>query len=163
MKGSIKPFILGGGQQNGLRSGTENVAGIMALRYAIVNSEIESQFEYVAKLNAIARNLLNGKDGIYINSPQNASPFVLSISFDGVNGATLVNMLDEEGICLGTGSACSTKKAGNQTLESMGLSNSRILGSVRMSFSKENTKEEVEFACEKLLESYDRLKKIVRR
>ena len=159
----IKPFLLGGGQQSGMRSGTENVAGIMALTYAILNSDIEGQFQYVSELNNLARTILSGKEGIFINSPQDASPFVLSLSFEGVNGATLVNMLDEEGVCLGTGSACSTKKAGNQTLQSMGLSNAQILGSVRMSFSKDNTKAEVEYACEKLIQSFERLRKIVRR
>lgn len=160
VKGSISPYILGGGQQGGLRSGTENVSGIMALDKAIQMAKVEENFAYVKELNMKARKILQTEQNIHINSEENNCPYILSISAIGVNGATLVNMMDSCGVCLGIGSACSTKKAGNVTLEAMGKNKDEILGSLRISFCVQNTIQEVEFACEKLLENYQKLRKI---
>ena len=161
VKKNILPMIIGGGQQNGLRSGTENVAGIMAMTKAIEILSAKNAFAYVKELNSCARKILGEQKGISINSNQENSPYILSISFAGVNGATIVNMMDADGVCLGTGSACTTKKAGNTTLEAMKVSQENIMGSVRMSFCFSNTIEEVQFACNKLIENYVKLKKIM--
>ncbi len=160
VKGNILPYIIGGGQQNGLRSGTENVAGIMALDKAIQMAKVNENYKYVQSLNNLAREILKADTRIKINSSIDNSPYILSISAVGVNGATLVNMMDSDGVCLGIGSACSTKKSGNTTLEAMGKDKKEVLGSVRMSFSASNTANEVEFACKKLLDNYQRLSKI---
>ncbi len=156
----IKPYILGGGQQFGMRSGTENVASIMAMCKAFSIIDVDARYKHVKALNDAFREKLQGVKGVTINSPINASPYVLSISFEGVNGATLVNMLENFGILIGTGSACSTKKQGNVTLEAMGVSTKHVLGSVRVSFCAFNTLEEVQTACQKIIECYERLKKL---
>lgn len=157
----IHPYLIGGGQQSSLRAGTENVSGIMALHYAIVNTDIDSNFKKVSELFDYVCTTLSGREGIKINTNNNSSHYIVSISLSGVNGATVVNMLDECGICIGTGSACSTKKAGNTTLTAMGISSSNILGSIRVSFCEKNTIEEVKEFCDKLLEVYDKLKKML--
>ena len=163
VKANINPYIIGGGQQNGLRSGTENVPGIMALDKAISLIKVDNCFQYVLELNKTAREIFNNCEGITINSNIDNSPYILSLSLSGVNGSTIVDMLDDYDICIGLGSACSTKKAGNVTLQAMGKSNTDILGSVRISFSSDNTISEVETACEKIVECYKRLKKMLRK
>ena len=85
-------------------------------------------------------------------------PYVLSLSFAGVNGETLVHMMEEREIYISRGSACSSKKSGNRILENMGLTSSQILGAVRISFSKYNTIEEAVFAGKTLNECYKILK-----
>ena len=163
VKNKISPLLIGGGQQNGLRSGTENVPGIMSLNKAIELTKISNCFEYVKELNTSAREILSSCDGITINSALDNSPYILSISMRGVNGSTIVDMLDDYDICIGLGSACSTKKAGNVTLEAMGKNNADILGSVRISFSADNTINEVKEACNRLIECYKKLKTMLRK
>ena len=86
------------------------------------------------------------------------SPYVLSLSFNGVNGETLVHMMEKQGILISRGSACSSKKSGNRILENMGLTNEQTLGSIRISFSKNTTIEDAIFAGKTLYECYNELK-----
>lgn len=153
----LKPIIFGGGQEFGIRSGTENTAYILALSKVVGTFEIEKNFEYVKKLSNIVRNYFEGKEGITINSPKSASPYILSLSFEGVRGETLVHILEEKGVIVGTGSACSSKKTTNRTLEAIGLSREQIEGAIRISFSHENKEDEVLKACEIIEEGYKTL------
>ena len=153
----LKPIIFGGGQEFGIRSGTENTAYILALSKVVGNFKIEKNFEYVKKLSNIVRNYFEGKEGITINSPKSASPYILSLSFEGVRGETLVHILEEKGVIVGTGSACSSKKTTNRTLEAIGLSREQIEGAIRISFSHENKEDEVLKACEIIEEGYKTL------
>ena len=153
----LKPIIFGGGQEFGIRSGTENTAYILALSKVVGTFEIEKNFEYVKKLSNIVRTYFEGKEGITINSPKSASPYILSLSFEGVRGETLVHILEEKGIIVGTGSACSSKKTTNRTLEAIGLSREQIEGAIRISFSHENKEDEVLKACEIIEEGYKTL------
>ena len=86
------------------------------------------------------------------------SPFVLSLSFSGVNGETLVHMMEQKDILIGRGSACSSRKVGNRVLENMGLNSEQIVGSVRISFSKFTEVEQARFAGRILMECYNELK-----
>lgn len=153
----LKPIIFGGGQEFGIRSGTENTAYILALSKVVDNFEIEKNFEYVKKLSNIVKTYFEGKEGITINSPKSASPYILSLSFEGVRGETLVHILEEKGVIVGTGSACSSKKTTNRTLEAIGLSREQIEGAIRISFSHENKEDEVLKACEIIEEGYKTL------
>ena len=153
----LKPIIFGGGQEFGIRSGTENTAYILALSKVVGAFEIEKNFEHVKKLSNIVRTYFEGKEGIKINSPKSASPYVLSLSFEGVRGETLVHILEEKGVIVGTGSACSSKKTTNRTLEAIGLSREQIEGAIRISFSHENKEDEVLKACEIIEEGYKTL------
>lgn len=153
----LKPIIFGGGQEFGIRSGTENTAYILALSKVVGTFQIEKNFEYVKKLSNIVRTYFEGKEGITINSPKSASPYILSLSFEGVRGETLVHILEEKGVIVGTGSACSSKKTTNRTLEAIGLSREQIEGAIRISFSHENKEDEVLKACEIIEEGYKNL------
>ena len=153
----LKPLIFGGGQEQNIRSGTENVASIMAFKTAIDEiGNISYNLNYVKSLkNAFIENIKNSS--IKVNSDESNSPYILSLSFRGVNGETLVHMMEQHNIYLSTGSACSSKKEGNRILSAMNINHDDILGSVRISFSKNNTLEEIEIASKCLLECYKNL------
>ena len=150
----IKPILFGGGQENNIRSGTENVPAIMGLNQAIKEvGDISQNYEYVKSLKKCFMNNLSG-DYCKFNTTEQNSPYILSISFLGIKGETLVHMLEKEGILISTGSACSSKKAGNRVLGAMNVSESDIVGSVRISFSRFNTLNEVDIASKTLKKCY---------
>lgn len=159
-KNILKPIIFGGGQEYGIRSGTENTPFILSLN-EILNFDIDKNFEYVLKLKTcFLENLISE---IKINSGDNCSPYIVSFSLDGVRGETILHMLENDNIIVGTGSACSSKKAiKNITLNEIGLSKSEIEGSLRISFSIHNTTEEVVLTAKKINEYYLKLRNLVR-
>lgn len=136
----IEPFLIGGGQEEGYRSSTENVAGAVAFDYAVskLNKDFEINKTNVVELkDKIISSLANSEISycFKVNSKDNNSPYILSVSFDKIKGEVLMNMLESYGIIISTGSACSAKKAGNRILESMWLTDTEVIGSVRISFS----------------------------
>ncbi len=150
----LKPIMFGGGQENNLRSGTENVPAIMGLKVAVQSiGDIKKHFEYVKSLKDKFIENLNGIACTFNTTNEN-SPYVLSISFKGVKGETLVHMMEQYNILISTGSACSSKKAGNRVLEALGVNHNDIIGSIRISFSRFNTIEEVDFASKMLKKCY---------
>lgn len=136
----IDPLLVGGGQENGLRSSTENVFGALAFANS-VKVAIENLEEKNAKLFQKRRNLANLLTNseiscdFCVNECEEQSPYILSISFPKIKGEVLIHALEDDGILVSTGSACSSKKAGNRTLEAMGKSQDEIIGSIRISFS----------------------------
>ena len=152
----LNPVIYGGGQEYNLRSGTENVPAIMALKTAVENfGNLKENEHKVAEVKDVFLAELKG-----INAKINSChlPYTLSLSFNGVNGETLVHMMEQRQIYISRGSACSSKKAGNRILEKMGLKPDEILGSVRVSFSNRTTLEEAKTAGKTLKECYVKLK-----
>lgn len=155
----LKPIIFGGGQEFGLRSGTENTMFTLAFGEIAKSLKIKDSYDKINEIRNYVRNFFESKDGVEINSPKDASPYVLSLSFCGVRGETLVHVLEGENIILGTGSACSSKKGAlNRTLEEMGKTKEENEGAVRISFSKETTLDEVKQACDIIYNSYLKLK-----
>lgn len=151
----FKPYILGGGQQQARRSGTENISGILATALAlkISNNNIQENYKNVENyrnifIQKISKELSNFK----INQAENNSPYILSASFKNLKGEVILHMLEKYGILIGTGSACSSKKSNNRILQSMNVDKSYILGSIRISFSNGNTLEEINYASDKLIE-----------
>ena len=158
----LKPTTFGGGQENNIRSGTENVGAIMSLKTAVDTlANIKESVEYVKTLKATFLKNINDLP-CKINSDNNCSPYILSLTFKGVNGETLVHMMEQKDIYISTGSACSSRHSGNRTLEAMGVSLKDIKGSVRISFSHNNTIEEVDSASKALVECYNQLIKKLR-
>lgn len=136
----IDPLLFGGGQEKGFRSSTENVAGAIAFAYSAerVCKDIDDNYSKVLAYKKKLLDLLLSNstlNNIKVNSLENNSPYILSLSFDKIKGEVLMNFLESDSILISTGSACSSKKAGNRTLQSMGLSESEITSSVRISFS----------------------------
>lgn len=161
---NIKPQILGGGQEFGMRSGTENVGGIFAMEQALQDAvnNLDKNIAYYKSLRE--RFLDNFKDfkGVKINSPKNSVPHILNISFEGIRAEVLVHMLEEHGIYVNTSSACSKNgRKKSRTLVSLGLSDADIQGAIRVSFSDYNTIEEMDIAAEKIKECVERMRLIL--
>lgn len=161
VKKTMKPFIYGGGQQEGMHSGTENVPSSIAFAEVCKKFNIEENSNYVCSLKAELVRILKQNSNIIVNDFDNSSPYVVSIIFKYLNGETIVNALEKFDIFVGVGSACSSKKAGNSTLEAIGFGKDIVKGSVRISFDKSNTKEEIQIAGNKMLEVYQDLYKKV--
>ena len=159
-KNILKPIIFGGGQEYGIRSATENVPNIMAFKTAIEDfGNIKDNYRHVEQcFNSFVKEL----DCNFARVNSHHSPYVLSLSFMGVNGETLVHMMEQKGILISRGSACSSKKSGNRILENMGLSQGEILGSVRVSFSKYTTIDDAIYAGKELQNCYNELKEKLR-
>ena len=136
----VDPLLVGGGQETGLRSSTENVFGALALAYSAKKAigEIEQNNAKVLQKRRNLIDLLQKSEiscDFSINECENQSPYILSILFKGIKGEVLIHALEDDGILVSTGSACSSKKAGNRTLEAMGKTADEVVGSVRISFS----------------------------
>ena len=162
---SIKPIIFGGGQEYGIRSGTVNapvnVSLAKAMRFMQENCEQHRKVLY-AKGSEI-RSFIENYEGIVINSPTDAVPYILNISFPGVKGEVLVNAFSKFDIYLSTTSACSSKKSShNETLKAMGMSNSRIEGSIRISITYDITEEQIETFKEAFNKVYIEVKELLK-
>lgn len=141
----LAPLMYGGSQQNGLRSGTENTAGICAMAAAAqeISQQISRNYAHVSVLYAILSELASEILDVFINRyGDTASPYILNMSFIGLRGETLVHMLSERGICIATGAACRTRKAEASPLHALGYDEARVGSAVRFSFSPDNTIEE---------------------
>ncbi len=154
----LKNIVFGGGQENDLRSGTENVAGIMAMKWASEHIDVEKNFENAIKLKNIMTETLKQDDNFKII--ESFSPYIMSVSYAGVNGETLARALQDEGVLVSTGSACSTKKAGNRILESMGMKKEDVKSSIRISFNAYMSADEVKKAGEIILQCAKKIKNL---
>ena len=150
----FKPLLRGGGQEFDLRSGTENVPGIYGLGKAveILFDDLDSNIDKIRENRDYLYMRISQKiDGIKLNTDiLRGVCHILNISFDNVKGEVLLHYLDDEGICVSTGSACSAKKKGSHVLNAIGLSPAQIDGTIRFSLSEDNTKEEMDYVVEKL-------------
>ena len=146
----ILPFIMGGGQQNGFRSGTENVANIVGFGIACkltTNNMLKNSTHYNTLKNYLSYQILHQIPYAKLNGNQELRVSNnLNFSFLGVNGEDLINKLDEHEIFVSTGSACksNTKKA-SYVLKSMGLSYERINSSIRITIGIHNTMDEMKY------------------
>lgn len=133
---NINPIIYGGGQENNIRSGTENVTGILSLEYCAqkVVTDMQSNYTIVQKYrNEFIETLKSNNLEFVVNG--NGSPYILNITFADIRGEVLLHSLEKHGIYISTGSACSSKKPDNRTLKAMGKTDKQIQGTVRISFS----------------------------
>ncbi len=154
----LKPLISGGGQESGFRSGTENLPGVMGMVVAakMAQASIKESYKKVWEIKEHFIEKLNGIENIKINSPQkeNISPYILNVSFTGIRGEVLLHALEENGIFVSTGSACSSRGGKeSHVLKALGLDYKDIDGAIRFSFSRFNTLEEVDLSNEALKKS----------
>ncbi len=144
-KVNLAPYIIGGGQENGLRSGTENLFGIKVFEYAGIEhyQKLKQNFEYV---NYLKKLVIDGidKQNTQIISGENSSPYILTVSAVGLRGEVVTHMLEEKGIYVGNGSACSSKNRYSRVIEACGYDKNLLDGVIRISFSHENTQDEIE-------------------
>ena len=155
----LKPIIHGGGQEKGLRSGTESVPLIAALGGAISELSVNLTLTKVKELHSYAYNKLSAVDGVLINSPQSDSlPYIINISVKGIRSETLLHFLEAKDIYVSSGSACSKGK-GSHVLTEMGLSADRTDSAIRISFSKFNTASDIDALCNALIEAQNTLRR----
>ena len=159
----IAPFLIGGGQENGLRSGTENVFGIKVFDFASKNhyNNITENFNYVKKLKEKLISKLD-KDLFYIISSKDSSPYILSVSAIGLKGEIVMHLLEEKGIIVGNGSACSSKSPFSRVIESCGLGKDILSGVIRISFSIDIKKEDIDLVADELNSTVKDLKRIIK-
>ncbi|WP_075679275.1 cysteine desulfurase family protein [Roseburia sp. 831b] len=166
-KTKIKPLIYGGGQQKGMRSGTENVPGIAGLGEAA--AEIYENFEekidrmyqlkqkFVEEASKIEGVSINGKTG------RDSAPQVVSVSVDGVRSEVMLHTLEDRNIFVSAGSACSSNKpAVSHTLQQIGLKQNLLDSTIRFSFSVHTSEEEIDYAIEVMREVIPQLRKYTR-
>lgn len=165
---ALMPLIEGGSQEFGVRAGTQNIPGIigMSLAAKIANENMGANYEKVLKIKDKFVKKLNKIDNIRINSllGNDFSPYILNVSFKGVRGEVLLHFLEDAGIYVSTGSACSSKErekiGGSYVLKSLGLSQDEISGGIRFSFSDDNKEEEVDYVIETLEKGMNFLRRI---
>ena len=154
----LPPFIRGGGQENNLRSGTENVIGIAAFGAAC--EEYKRESAHIPELyNKLTELLKNSDVGFQLNVPENHVNNILSVSVRGVKSEVMLNALNTAGICISAGSACSARKGVSGTLGAYGLTKEEIDGTVRISIGTNNTIEEIAFLVGKLEETAKKLRR----
>ena len=163
-KTKIHPLILGGGQQKGMRSGTENVPGIAGLGLAakLIYEDHESKISYIRGLKKrFVRQVMELPD---VKDNSGEAPHIASISFKGVRSEVLLHALEEKGVYVSSGSACSSNKpAISGTLKAIGLTKDYYDSTLRFSFSIYNTAEEIDYAVDCLKELLPVLRRFTRR
>lgn len=161
----LSPVMLGGKQERGLRSGTENLAAVAGFAKAceIKFAAMEADCKNMAALKSQLVDTLKGSiDNVVINSPENSVCSVVNISFPGVKSEVLLHVLESNGIYVSTGSACNSKKNKySYVLREMKLKNDVIDSAVRFSFSAFNTPQEISYVCSVLEREIPILRKIM--
>ncbi|MGI6730965.1 MAG: cysteine desulfurase family protein [Anaerovoracaceae bacterium] len=161
----IPPMIYGGGQERSMRSGTENVTGIVGLGIAAeINHQHmkkRQQVMHQAK-NYLRDGILRNIPDIKINSPEDGSPSILNVSFIGIRGEVLLHTLEQDNIYVSTGSACSSKnkKKSSHVLKAQNLSDKEIEGAIRFSFSEFNTIEEMDYVLDCLKAAVNKIRRL---
>lgn len=162
----IHPRNVGGGQENGLRSGTENTPGIAGLREAArlmkgydMGELMQKKLHLIQAFGAQVENMrVNGPD------PAAAAPHIVNLGFPGVRGEVMLHALEACGVYASTGSACSSKKLKvSSVLTAMGISPTEAEWALRFSLSPKTTFEEIDYAAEKLGACYAQLRRFQRR
>ena len=167
-KVKIKPILFGGGQQNGLRSGTENVSAIAGLAKAIeivyskLDREVEELYQikeaFVEGVKQIPDVFVNGHPG------RDAAPHVVSVSFQGVRSEVLLHALEDKGVYVSAGSACSAHKPQpSATLQAMGIDKELLGSTIRFSFSVFTTMDEISYTLQCLYDIIPMLRRFTRK
>lgn len=167
-KVKIKPIIHGGGQQRGLRSGTDNVPGIAGMGQAVreAYTDMETKVDKMRKLKDYLTDSLLKLSDIRINSSKgdDGAPNIVSASFIGVRSEVMLHALEEKGVYVSSGSACSSNKSGiSVTLKSIGLNKEALDSTLRFSFCDTTTMEEIDYALEAVKELLPKLRVLRRK
>ncbi len=153
----IKPLLYGGEQQRKIRPGTEAVPLICGFGAAAENiGSMSENMEKIKELHNYAVETLTGIDGVEINSPGDCLPYILNISAVGVRSETMLHFLESREIYISSGSACAKGKK-SHVLTSMGLDAARIDSALRISFSKNSQKSDIDILAQYLREGMDTL------
>ncbi len=156
---TIKPLLTGGGQEKGMRSGTESVPLIFGLCGAIDSlGNIGQNLQKQQELWLYAKETLESTGFVKTNSPETALPYILNISVEGYRSETMLHFLEAEGIYVSSGSACA-KGNGSYVLNEMGLSQKRVDSALRISFSRFNTREDIDALRAAIIQATQKLRR----
>ena len=157
----LKTFVFGGGQEFGVRSATENVPSIMAFADVVERNfiKINENYDKVKRLRDYLCNRLSDTfDNLKINTDtEKSSPYVFSFALNSARGEVLVHCLEDKGIVVGTGSACSAKKSTKRIPLALGIDDNYSQGMLRVSFCEKNTESEIDAFIEALKDSLQEL------
>ncbi len=156
---TIKPLVTGGGQEKNIRSGTESVPLIYGLKGAIDElGNIPENLKKQKELWLYAKDTLLDTNLVTVNSPDNALPYVLNISVAGYRSETLLHFLEAQGVYVSSGSACA-KGEGSYVLREMGLSRQLVDSALRISFSRYNTRDDIDALKSALISATQKLRR----
>lgn len=161
--GAVDPLLYGGAQESGRRSGTLNVPGIVGFGEAarIAKEDLAKNWTHAGSLNDLVQSGLAGVEGMRLNVQAANSPYILSVSFQGIEGEALVIDLDRNGFAVSSGAACSSgSNLPSHVLLAMGVDPEFIRGTIRISFSKFNTWETTQALTREIVESVSRLRRL---
>jgi cysteine desulfurase len=167
-KAKVRPIIFGGGQQKGMRSGTENVPGIAGMAKAVekVYEDFDAKTDYLYLLKDQFVKGVTQIEGIKLNGPYNdreGAPHVVSVSIQGVRSEVMLHALEDKGIYVSAGSACaSNKPAISATLKAIGVEKQYLDSTLRFSFSLFNTIEEIDYTISCMKELIPMLRRYTR-
>lgn len=160
---NLRPIIFGGGQENGIRSATENVAGIVCMANCLhyYNSKILENYDKIQLIkNYIINNL--DEDKFLINSTDNCSPYILNIAMKFVRGEVMLHALEKHNILIGTGSACSSNKSSKRIPSLFNLPKIYEKGIIRISFDQNTCLTDIKYFIDKLNLEYKQLEKYMK-
>lgn len=166
-KTKIKPVIYGGGQQKNMRSGTENVPAYAGLGLAAeqIYTDFEQKQENLYKLKEYFIEQVTQLEGITINGKtgRDSAPHIVSVSVQGIRAEVLLHALEDRGVFVSAGSACSSNKPSiSSTLKSIGVKTELLDSTVRFSFCVNTTREEIDYALEQMKELLPMLRRYTR-
>ena len=155
---AFTPFIAGGGQESGLRSGTENLPGLAALNviFSMLNTAGENTFTVLKTLHLFRQQIATAltqafPEIVFNHSFDNSVPTTINFSIPGFSSKEIMDLFDAANIRVSSGSACSSKVAGSFVLDAMGLPNWQSESAIRMSFGPAMTQQQVDEACTRIV------------
>ena len=154
----ILPIHFGGEQEKKIRPGTEALPLIGAFGVAVSELEIDKNYQLVQELNDYAKSKLSSIDSVTLNSKDNALPYILNISVKGIRSETMLHYLAQNNVYVSSGSACAKGKP-SHVLSAMGVSRDSADSALRISFSKLNTKDDIDALVEHIIEGIENLAK----
>lgn len=162
----LAPLVYGGGQERGMRSGTENTSGIIGfgkacdLLYEGFDREVKKLYDLK---DLYMKRLKEEIDDIRFNNPRDGAPHIINVSFKNVPGEVLVHYLEGKDIYVSTGSACSSKARDNRILEAIKLGHEYREGAIRISLGYFNTFDEVEYVIDNIKQAVKDIRSITKR
>jgi cysteine desulfurase len=163
----VRNILFGGGQQNGMRSGTENVAGIagMALAAKMIYADLDEELDKLYGLKELFLQEVTAIEGVHVNglTGRESAPHVISLSIEGVRAEVLLHALEDKGIYVSAGSACSSNRPHiSDTLVAIGTPKEFLDSTIRFSTSVMNTEDDMHYTAEALKELLPMLRKYTR-
>lgn len=155
----LMPAILGGGQENGLVSGTEAMPAICAFAAAVNDiGNVERNLNMVSEVKEYFIDKISELDKVYVNSPENSLPYIINISVEGVPSQVMLNSLSSMGIYVSAGSACA-KGHRSDVLTAMGIDPRKIDSAIRISLSKTTTTKDMDLLYNGIVETIKRVRR----